>query len=109
MTWRRLSPSRRYAVTPASTRRDSSSSATVDLPDEGRPVSQTVAPWVDSASQRRARSIFDGWRTTFSYSPVPGPALSRPSFSRRMIMPAPTVSLVASSMRMNEPVARFSA
>ena len=64
-------------------------------------MNQTVAPGPPSACQRASRVISPGCQTTLAERE----ARQRPS----SIIPAPTVSLVASSMRMNEPVVRLSA
>jgi hypothetical protein len=70
----------------------------VDFPDAGRPVNQTVAPRTPSELQRRSRVSPPASQTTSGER-------SRPLAST--IMPAPTVSLVVSSMRMKDPVVRL--
>ena len=61
---RKLSPSSRYAGTPASMSRRSTSIAIVDLPAPDRPVSQSVAPRYPSARHRAARSRGLGCQVT---------------------------------------------
>ena len=80
--------------------------AIVDLPDDGRPVSHTVPPLRPSAAQRCSRVTAAMWRTTFS---LRGPAAGSTAPTGSTTMPAATVAFVCSSMRMNAPVARFSA
>ena len=81
----------------------SSCAAIVDLPDAGRPVSQTVAPRVPSESQRWSRS------RPLSCHVTPGECSgARPPSRTRRTMPAATVSLESSSIRMKAPVVRFS-
>ena len=76
----------------------------LDLPEAGRPVSQTVAPRVRSDDQRWPR------RSPVSCQVTPGECgcsfggVSRTSRT----MPAPTVSFESSSTRMNAPVVRLS-
>src|SRR3954447_12879264 len=62
--WRRLSPSSTYAARPAPSSRASTALASVDLPEAGRPVNQTVAPGCPSASQRWPRSSSRCCQTT---------------------------------------------
>lgn len=58
--WRMLSPSSRYAISPASTSARSTATATGDLPEAGRPVNQMVAPRCPVTFQRWPRSNEEG-------------------------------------------------
>ena len=80
----------------------SSAAAIVDLPDDGRPVSQIVAPCWPSAAQRSSRVASPRSHTTFGLR-------APPSRTASTTMPAATVAFVASSIRMKLPVARLSA
>src|SRR5690349_13453490 len=55
-----------YAARPSASSRASTAAASVDLPEAGRPVSQTVAPAWPSAAQRRSRVVWVCCQTTLA-------------------------------------------
>ena len=86
---------------PSRASRSSSAAAIVDLPEAGRPVSHTVAPrWPSSAQRALRASRLESQLMSACFASGRSRCVS-------MIMPAPTVPLVASSITMKLPVVRL--